>query len=167
MVRKSWVIGVVWGIIWTGCKSDDNVPEVQRLSAPQPAPTDKLTADQEYVLSRLKENLADAKTKLDAGDDPKFDCVSVLTYAEQLTNITLADVQSQVGDAKQACGHDIPLAFIEKTLTKIESAPATEPPTAFIGECASMEFLLADLMPRHPNDAAIQSANERFKTKCK
>lgn len=168
MNRGIWTAAVLYlAAGWSGCKQDDQTPEVQRLSAPAAAPSDKLTADQEYVAARLKENLAEAKAKLAAGDDPKFSCVSVLTYSEQLTNITIEEVKTLVKDAQQACGHDIPLTFVEKTLTQIESAPPTDPPTAFVGECASVEFLLADLMPRHPNDSAIAAANERFKKRCK
>jgi hypothetical protein len=126
----------------------------------------KLDPGQEYMMSSGQKDLAEiAKKKPE--ELTHFDCIAPLTAVTELGAVKNDKVLKFIAEAKQTCGHDVPLTMLKREAAKIEAKRKNKPDEKFMTECVEFKMAMGELKKHgHESLAEFKQAAELHKAAC-
>lgn len=124
----------------------------------------KAEEDDKFLVEQVTKELSEIKTKLAAGEDPKYSCIAAEAYAENITQ-----KPALTTELAKVCGFDVPLAALEGAVEKAEAARKAKPDEDPLFECYSAERSLAleELGKRHlDGDRRVKDLATRWDAAC-
>ena len=175
MRRVMWMVPVTLGLVLLvgACKSKPTVPAgpqggtaaTGEAGATQEGPS-ALDSAQQYLLESGQRDIREAKEALGRGEDPKFKCVAVNTAATKLRTADDPAAKAFVREADQSCGFEIPLAWAQLNVGRMDKVRKERPTETFLTECVDVSMALDDLGLKHGEDAEVMEIKKRYDALC-
>lgn len=128
-----------------GCKKEAPPPPAPAASAEDAGRvTPKTTPDEmeAFLFETGEKDLRGAKQALARGENPLHLCAAVTNALPKLQKSEVDRVKEYVADATTSCGFEIPVAWADRLVKKMNAVRETRPAEVFFVECVEVEMAL-------------------------